>query len=276
MDRYFDEAWRSVTSAINGKLRLSDVLILFDVLEDTLKRKLLSTEYRDFLVEFILECPGIEVDRSQFKSLMERLFECTFENVLRGGLVNRLDRNTYGSEREEFTQAMTMESSKFNSFLASGTAPEKERKLRERIGELESMIQRSQLNESRDERTLGKMKDLLIKYYKALSSLAVYAPDSNVQSPSVNRVMARLRESIDKQDVLIAELKRKVGDSRPDSLLGKLFFFIEPICCRVWRLTKIPLYLLLVLMAINLVLFFFESDEYTGGYAYRDDIYWSD
>jgi hypothetical protein len=283
MDSYINEAWVKVTSPTNGKLRLTDLLLFFDILEDLRNCKLLSSEYREFLIEFILECPSIEVDLNQFKALMERLFECSFDELIRGKLINNNNNNNDNNnndnnnsnnnnnfEREDFTQTMNLESTKFNSFMKNGSVNEKESKLRERIKELELMISRMQMNQYQDNRTLNKMKDVLINYYKNLDQLTSLTSNNDSK---ISKITQRLKLNIDKQDVIIKELKQKVGDNHPDNLIGKIQFFLKRIYFMIWRLLKYPLYILIALIIFNFILYLIYGDN-NEGFENYNDVYW--
>ncbi|KAG0680585.1 hypothetical protein C6P40_002020 [Pichia californica] len=174
VDDIITRAWVQIAPYSGAKLRLTDMLTLFNIMEDLTRCKILSEEYREFLVEFILECPDTEVDHNQFKSLIERLFESSFENIIRGNLMARTregyeNTNNYD---QDFTQTMNLESSKFNEFMQRDSIDEKEDILRKRISELESMISKSQIRGPKDDRVTSKMKDILIGYYKSLDSIS--------------------------------------------------------------------------------------------------------
>lgn len=272
-DVLISRAWVQVTSYADSKLRLTDLLALFNVLEDMVGEKLLSDEYRDFLVEFVMECPQVEVNQEQFRALMERLFECSIEDILQGGLVNK-SKGRFGAidvpqrgvdyeSRDDFTQTMNIESSKFNSFMLKGTLEEKEDILRGRISELESMLTRSKILNTRDGRTVNKMKDLLLEYYKSLDKIIVSGRVQRVpDTRPMQKIVQRLKNGIDKQDVLINELKRKVGDDQPKSILGHIRFRIMQIYLLVWKVVRLPLYIILFLMVLNFVLYVFYDDGY--------------
>lgn len=278
-DVLISRAWMQVTSYSDSKLRLTDLLALFNVLEDLVREKLLSDEYRDFLIEFVMECPQVEVNQEQFKALMERLFECSMEDILRGGLTNKsksrfaaVDVPLHGADyenREDFTQTMNMESSKFNSFMLKGTLREKEDILRGRIRELESMLTRSKTHNTRDSRTVNKMRDLLLEYYKSLDKITVSKSASSVpETGPMQGIVQRLKDGIDKQNVLINELKRKVGDDQPKSVFGQVRFRIVHIYMLVWRIVRLPLYIVLLLLVLNFLLYVFYDD----GYAENPDV----
>lgn len=276
-DVLLSKAWLKVTRYADSKLRLTDLLALFDILEDMVHDKLLSDEYREFLVEFVMECPQVEVSQDQFRALMERLFECSLDDILNSRLVSRIKRqfDDFGSEsrngvdygnRDEYTQTMNMESSKFNSFMSKGTLQEKEEILRARIGELESMLSRSRSFGSRDYRTTSKMKDILLDYYKNLDKITVLKNSSKNGTIdgnlAVDSVVKRLKNGIDKQDVLIGELKRKVGDDRPKGIFGQIRFQIVKVCLLIWRLVRIPLYIMISLLMLNFILYLVYDEGY--------------
>lgn len=276
-DVLLSKAWLKVTRYADSKLRLTDLLVLFDILEDMVHDKLLSDEYREFLVEFVMECPQVEVSQDQFRALMERLFECSLDDILNGRLVSRIKRqfDDFGSEsrngvdygnRDEYTQTMNMESSKFNSFMSKGTLQEKEEILRARIGELESMLSRSRSFGSRDYRTTSKMKDILLDYYKNLDKITVLKNSSKNGTIdgnlAVDSVVKRLKNGIDKQDVLIGELKRKVGDDRPKGIFGQIRFQIVKVYLLIWRLVRIPLYIMISLLMLNFILYLVYDEGY--------------
>lgn len=206
-DSILNKAWIQVTSSAVSKLKLSNLLVLFDVLEVVVNYKILTNEYREFLVEFIIECPNVQVDQYQFMSLIERLFECPFTDIIKGNLVKKYENNTLNRQDfEDYTQTMNLESAKFNSFLNDENAIAREDILKNRIAELESMLMNS-----RDDRTVGKIKDMLINYYKTLNEIKLNYKSKNTQ---LDKILERLKSDIDKQDIIINELKRKVNDEK--------------------------------------------------------------
>lgn len=252
-------AWVKVTGSHLGKLRLTDTLLFFDVLEEMMHTVLLSDEYREFIVEFILECPGVEVTQSQFRLLMERLFECTIDDVLQGSLVNK-ERDS-----DDYTKTMNIESQKFNSFLSRGTNDEREDGLRKRIEELENMISKAQMSKSRDDKTLTKMKDVLVNYYKNLVQLI---ESRATPTRSTDPYLERLKSGIDKQDVLIKELKRKVGDKLPSGVWGSIL----RVYAFLLKMFKYGAFIVFVIIIIQISL----SLVYDGDYSddYEDELVW--
>jgi hypothetical protein len=297
IDLLLQNAWSRVTGSRASQLRLTDLMTLFDVLENLGERKLLSNEYRDFLVEFILECPNTEVDIEQFKSLMERLFECPLNDVFRGRLYDRnvanesanVNRDSNISMRkgvdqgdvygEDITQTMNLERGKFNSFLRNDSLDEREGILRDRIINLRDMISRSQ-----DQRTVSKMKDVLINYYAKLDEITssqvhikaqAQATGVNAtQSEERNALIERLKSNVDKQDVIINELRRKFGDDEASGILGFLKLKFTKLYLFWWRLIKFPVYILLGLMVLNIILVVFSGDYIDESIDVPSDSYW--
>lgn len=295
VDPLIAKAWAKVTPPYAGaKLRLTALLNLFNELEDLVHHKLLSSEYREFLVEFIMECPDSEIDQTQFKLLMERLFECTIEDVLNGSLIQRSKggfstnsnlRNVSNEEQkgyfsEDFTQTMTAESRNFNSFMQKGTKLEQEKILRDRINELELMLSNSQKYDYRDDRTINKMKDVLIVYYRKLDSInksKVITQTSAYDDERKSELIRRMKNNIDKQDVLITELKRKVKEEIPSGLIPYLKYKTTKFCEFIWKFLRIPIYIILLILIINICIFVFidetDGDTYEMG---SDELYWRD
>lgn len=279
-DDYISDAWVQLLTSETSKLRLSNLLTLFDVLENILHKQIITNEYRNFLVEFILECPSVEIDQAQFKSLVERLFECSIDDVLHGKLMkgNEIYLGETGDNfrnPDEFTQTMDIESTKFNKFMNYGTSEEKEKILRGRIRELESMLSRSQIGGYRNDRTMNKMKDLLIGYYQNLDTINISKINKSGKSiNTTDRIIHRLKTNIDRQDVLVKELKRKIGDDKIDGLIGRIKSWLSRLYLLIWNFVRYPVYILLFLLVSIFILYLFFDDGYTENYEMAHDIYW--
>lgn len=279
-DDYISDAWVQILTSETSKLRLSNLLTLFDVLENILHKQIITNEYRNFLVEFILECPSVEIDQAQFKSLVERLFECSIDDVLHGKLMkgNEIYLGETGDNfrnPDEFTQTMDIESTKFNKFMNYGTSEEKEKILRGRIRELESMLSRSQIGGYRNDRTMNKMKDLLIGYYQNLDTINISKINKSGKSiNTTDRIIHRLKTNIDRQDVLVKELKRKIGDDKIDGLIGRIKSWLSRLYLLIWKFVRYPVYILLFLLVSIFILYLFFDDGYTENYEMAHDIYW--
>lgn len=272
MDTQFNTAWNQVTSTTNNKLKITDLLLLFDTLENLKSTTLISLEFREFLIEFILECPNTEITKDQFKSLMERLFECSIQDLLSGKLVG--NENQSRLDDNDLTQTMNLESLKFNSFINnnSSSSIEKERYIRNKIKELENMISKSNNN---------KLKDVLINYYKKLdgvrSSLSI-STSSSTSSPTPrfknSKTIQRLKLNIDKQDILINELKKKVGDEIPTDLIGKIKYYCLRIYLVIWKVLRIPMFILIGIIIFNFLIFLIYDNENNNDNINSDDLYW--
>ncbi|OUT20701.1 hypothetical protein CAS74_004367 [Pichia kudriavzevii] len=241
-NKYLKWAWERVTGSENGRLRMTNLLHLFDVLDELVGFKLLNDVYREFLVDLIMECPASEIDILEFQQLIEKMFECTFDDVLNGKLSNK------ETENEEFTKTMNVESIKFNSFMREGTDYDREENLRQRIQEMERMIERVQRSSSKDYRTMDKMKDVLIDYYRRLDRFK----KSHAGGPG-SELTERLKRGIEKQDMLINELREKVGDNRPTTVMGKIYHVVSQFFSKIWNLLRYPVYVMLAIMVINFV-----------------------
>lgn len=268
----FFESWIRVTGSAYGKLKLADLLSLFDVMESLNGKNLLSTEYKNFLIEFILECPSAEVDKEQFNLLMERLFECPIHDVINGKLVEKSDYNytqtqfndnsKYGNniggnyrESEEFTQTMNNESKKFNLFLKNEPIDVQEQILRDRIQELRNMVSKSENNQIRDYRSIDKMKNVLIEYLLSLDELNISRNEISNKERSIQKkkVINRLKDNVEKQDILIKELKKKFGDGNSSGIIGKLKMRFLKLYIVTWNMIKLPLYVLTGFLVLNFV-----------------------
>ncbi|GMM43777.1 hypothetical protein DAPK24_003520 [Pichia kluyveri] len=268
----FFESWIRVTGSAYGKLKLADLLSLFDVMESLNGKNLLSTEYKNFLIEFILECPSAEVDKEQFNSLMERLFECPIHDVINGKLVQKSDYNytqtqfddnsKYGNntgrhyrESEEFTQTMNNESKKFNLFLKNEPIDVQEQILRDRIQELRNMVSKSENNQIRDYRSIDKMKNVLIEYLLSLDELNISRNEISNKERSIQKkkVINRLKDNVEKQDILIKELKKKFGDGNSSRMIGKLKMRFLKLYIVTWNMVKLPLYVLTGFLVLNFI-----------------------
>ena len=266
------ESWIRVTGSAYGKLKLADLLSLFDVMESLNGKNLLSTEYKNFLIEFILECPSAEVDKEQFNSLMERLFECPIHDVINGKLVEKSDYNytqtqfddnsKYGNntgghyrESEEFTQTMNNESKKFNLFMKNEPIDVQEQILRDRIQELRNMVSKSENNQIRDYRSIDKMKNVLIEYLLSLDELNISRNEISNKERSIQKkkVINRLKDNVEKQDILIKELKKKFGDGNSSGMIGKLKMRFLKLYIVTWNMIKLPLYVLTGFLVLNFV-----------------------
>lgn len=259
----FDRAWMKVTGSPVSKLRLTDVLWFYDTLEEFLNAQILSDIDREFLVEVIMECPDAEVDKVQFRILMEQAFEYPMEDILRGSLVKNID------DRDQYTKTMTLKSETFNKLLQQGTHNERESKLRHRIRELESMILRSQISKSKDDRALGKMKDVLINYYKNLVQL-IELQGSN--SEIENSYIEKLKRGIDKQDALINELKKKVGNSIPNGIQRRIQYYLMILYDFFWKMFRYATLAILLIIVLQLVFSMLVDREYKDDYD--DDFVW--
>lgn len=283
VEKIITRAWLQIVPYPSSKLRLTDLLTLFNALEDITNNKLLTNEYRDFLVEFILECPDTEVDQQQFTSLMERLFEIPIGNIINGELVDRSKSNKSSiyddklNDNDDFTQTMYLESRKFNSFMQSDSIEDKKNILKGRIDEVQSLLENFELRGIKDERMINKMKDLLIGYYKNLTKLET---NNNTDSFSMRKnnlkcILQRLKSDVDKQDTLIIELKRKTGHDKPKGIFRVVLYRINKLYLWISKILKYPLYFCLLLIILNCLGYFIFDDEYSDTYeTENNDAYW--
>lgn len=286
VDEIIKRAWLQIVPYPNSKLRLTDLLALFNALEDITNNRLLTNEYRDFLVEFILECPDAQVDQQQFKSLMERLFEISIESVINGELVDRSKSNKFNlydgkqsnpNNNDEFTQTMNLESQRFNSFMQSDSVENKRNILKQRIDEVESLLSNFELRGIKDERMITKMKELLLGYYKNLTLLEKNnnLNQSSMRKNNLESILQRLKSDVDKQDMLIVELKRKVGHDNPKGIFDIISFKINKIYLWIIKILKFPFYFCLLIIVLNCLSYFVFNDDYTDIYeTENNEAYW--
>ncbi|GMM30338.1 hypothetical protein DAMA08_030830 [Martiniozyma asiatica (nom. inval.)] len=201
-DRILDKAWRQLTE--DNIIKLPDLISLFDFIDRIVGRKILSPEYRDFLIELVLESPSSTVDKRGVKELIERLFECEFDDLINGivsdGMTQtmNLERRGWGSSKVDSSKGQIGE-------------------LKRRIAELKRM---------------NGSKDIIIDYYDklvVLLSVSSNYSDNDNGTLSNDEIISRLKQGIDKQDIIIDKLKRKVGNVQTHwqkflSIVSKLFF----------------------------------------------------
>lgn len=255
----FNKAWETVTGSPFAEMRVTDIMWFYDVLEEYLNKQLLSDVERKFLVDVIMDCPDTSVDKTKFKAFMERLFECSMDDILRGFLISNHDN------KEEYTRTLTLKSDTLNSILHKGTVDERKKALQFRINELEGMVSRAQLNDKKDEKTITVLNQVLLNYYRSLISLLQSQPELD------NSLISRLKNGVDRQDMLVNELKAKVGDTIPSSTWGKIKYRFLRTYYMLLRTFRYCFTALVLIILFQTIMSLYNSDY---GEDYEDDIIW--
>lgn len=160
------------TTKGRSQLPMRAFLEYFDMLEVYLDETILSLEERDFLIEFVIDCTSESVDWSQFQQVVRRLLNRSLEEIVNSAMPD---------------YEPTMGVTKFNKLVHSRPKGEQTSLIRERIDKLEALRAKSKS---------VSLRDSLIECYKLLQS------ERDVQ-------LERIKRGVDKQDIIIQQLKRK-------------------------------------------------------------------
>lgn len=167
----------SKVSNSRGVIPLNAVLEYFDTLELYLGRNVLNLEERDFLVEFIIDSPqGGGINWLDFQQLTYKLLNKSIEQLVASGVANSLTDDTMGV-------------TKFNKLLMGTPSSKQTSLIKQRIEKLESLVLTSKSN---------SIRDSLIECYQILNKHR----NGNIE---------RIKRNVDKQDIIITQLKRKTG-----------------------------------------------------------------
>lgn len=257
----FDRAWERVTGSSVSEMRITDIMWFYDILEEYLNKQLLSDVERKFLIEVIMDCPDTSVDKTKFKAFMERLFECSMDAILQGYLVSNHDN------KEEYTRTLTLKSDTLNNVLQRGSVNERKRSLQSRIKELERMVSRAQGIDKKDEKTLSVLNQVLLNYYRSLVSLTETQPETENSLTTIER----LKSGIERQDMLVNELKRKVGDTIPSGAWGRIKYSLVRLYYILLSVLRYGIGAVVFLLLIQVIMSFYSVDY---GDDYEDDVIW--
>lgn len=175
-----------------GVIPLDAVLEYFDTLELYLNRNVLNLEERDFLIEFIIDSSPNDrvINWNDFQQLIIKLLNKSLNQ-----LVNNVDN---GNSQIDDTMGVT----KFNKLLNKTPSGKQISLIKERICRLESLILKSRSN---------SLRDSLIECYQMLNKHR-------------NENIERIKRSVDKQDIIIGQLKKKTRLNKSNWLKMRYIF----------------------------------------------------
>ncbi|ODV85275.1 hypothetical protein CANARDRAFT_23337 [[Candida] arabinofermentans NRRL YB-2248] len=155
-----NEAWSYISTS--SVISITDVPNLIERIEAILHKDILSNEYKEFLIDFMLQYPELKLTKYQFRELFSRLFMLDFDTVLKEAKYDKLNlaKDTTETIQSELTSIL-----KTNSKLSIS-------ELREKLMNQKSMLQR-QLLKRQSLQNENLIQKKLIKIYSELQKLAV-------------------------------------------------------------------------------------------------------